>query len=68
MSKELRRDRHRVSLPSGHIVFAPKYRGKILAGDVVMVAEGIICNACREMDIEIQDLDYANNDMYRHWT
>jgi REP element-mobilizing transposase RayT len=30
--KELRHDRHTVS--TDHMVFAPKYRGKILTGDV----------------------------------
>jgi len=35
------------------MVLAPKYRRKILTGDVAMVAEGIICKTCREMDIEI---------------
>ncbi len=54
--KELRHDRHTVSLLSDHMVFAPKYRGKILVGDVVMVAEGIICKTCKEMDIEIIEI------------
>ena len=54
--KELRHDRHTVSLLSDHMVFAPKYRGEILTGDVAMLAEGIICKTCREMDIEIIEI------------
>ena len=38
------------------MVFAPKYRGKKLTGDVAMVAEGIICKTCCEMDIEIIEI------------
>ena len=51
--KELRHDRHTVSLLTDHLVFSPKYRGKILVGDVTMVCEGIICKTSVEMDIEI---------------
>ncbi len=54
--KELRHDRHTVSLLSDHMVFAPTYRGKMLTGDVAMVAEGIICKVCKEMDIEIIEI------------
>jgi REP element-mobilizing transposase RayT len=46
---ELRHDRHTVSLLSDHMVFAPKYRGKILTGDVAMITEGIICKTCKEL-------------------
>jgi len=47
--RELRHDRHTVSLLTDHTVFAPKLRGKILTGDVAMVAEGIICKTCRSL-------------------
>jgi len=50
---ELRHDRHTVLLLSDHMVFAPKYRGKILTGDVAMITEGIICKTCKELDIEL---------------
>ena len=53
---ELRHDRHTVSLLSDHMVFAPKYRGKILTGDVTMITEGIICKTCKELDIEIIEI------------
>ena len=32
--KEQRHDRHTVSLLTDHMVFAPKYRDKLLVGDV----------------------------------
>jgi putative transposase len=35
------------------MVFAPKYRGKMLVGDVAMICEGIICKICVEMDIQV---------------
>jgi putative transposase len=54
--RELRHDRHTISLLSDHMVFSPKYRVKILIGDVAMVAEAIICKTCREMDIEIIEI------------
>ncbi len=54
--KELRHDRHTVSLLTDHMVFAPKYRGKILTGDVAMIMEGIICNTCKELGIEIIEI------------
>lgn len=54
--KELRHDRHTVSLLTDHLVFSPKYRGKMLVGDVAMICEGIICKTCVEMDIEIIEI------------
>ncbi|MFH0903717.1 MAG: IS200/IS605 family transposase [Methanobacteriota archaeon] len=54
--KELRHDRHTVSLLTDHMVFAPKYRGKILTGDVAMICEGIICKTCKELGIEIIEI------------
>jgi putative transposase len=53
---ELRHDRHTVSLLSDHMAFAPRYRGKILTGDIAMITEGIICKTCKELDIEIIEI------------
>lgn len=52
-NKELRHDRHTVSLLTDNMVFSPRYRGKVLTGDVAMVAEAIICKTCREMEVDI---------------
>jgi len=54
--KELRHDNHTVSLLTYHLIFSPKYRGKMLVDDVAMICEGIICKTCVEMDIEIIEI------------
>ena len=56
MSRELRHDKHTVSLLTDHMVFSPKYRGKILTGDIAMLAEAIIRKTCKELDIKIIDM------------
>ncbi|HEY9206758.1 MAG TPA: transposase [Candidatus Methanoperedens sp.] len=56
--KELHHDRHTVSLLTDHMVFAPKYRGRMLVGDVAMICEGIICKTCMEMDIGIIEIAF----------
>ena len=37
--QDLRHDRHTVSLLTDHLVFSPKYRGKVLEGEVAEAAE-----------------------------
>ena len=54
--KELRHDRHTVSLLTDHMVITPKYRGKILTGEVAFVAEAVIRGTCAEMGIKIIDM------------
>jgi len=54
--KELRHDRHAVSLLTDHLVITPKYRGKILTGEVDFVAEAVIRETCAEMSIKIIDM------------
>jgi putative transposase len=56
MKKELRRDRHTVSLLTDHMVFSPKYRAKILVGDVGLLTEAHIRKTCLELDIKIVDV------------
>jgi len=53
---EFRHDRHTVSLLTDHLVFSPKYRGKILLGEVAEAAEEIIRENCKELDIEVMDM------------
>jgi putative transposase len=53
---DLRHDRHTVSLLTDHLVFSPKYRGKVLEGEVAEAAEEIIRETCNELDIEIIDM------------
>ncbi|KAF5420611.1 MAG: putative transposase [Candidatus Methanocomedens sp.] len=64
MKKELRRDRHTVSLLTDHMVFSPKYRGKVLVGDVAMVAEAIIRKTCKELDITIIDMSASSDHIH----
>ncbi len=40
--RDLRHDRHTVSLLTDHLVFSPKYRGKVLEGEVVKTAEEVV--------------------------
>ena len=54
--RELRHDRHTVSLLTDHMVFSPKYRGKILVGDVALALDGIIRKTCKDLNIEIIDM------------
>ena len=53
---DLRHDRHTVSLLTDHLVFSPKYRGKVLEGEIAESAEEIIRETCKELDIEVIDL------------
>ena len=50
---DLRHDGHTVSLLTDHLVFPPRYRGKVLEGEVVEAAEEIIRANCKELDIEV---------------
>ena len=46
--------RHTVSLLTDHIdSLFPKYRGKVLEGEVAEAAEEIIRENCKELDIEV---------------
>jgi putative transposase len=38
------------------MVFSPKYRGKILVGDVALALDGIIRKTCKDLNIEIIDM------------
>ena len=67
MKKELRHDRHTVSLLTDHMVFGPKYRAKILVGDVGLLTEAIIRKTCLELDITIVDMS-VNSVSYTHLT
>lgn len=39
-----------------YIVFSPKYRGRVLVGDMALVAGAVIRRICEEMDIEVIDM------------
>lgn len=62
--KELRHDRHTVSLLTDHIVITPKYRRKILTDEVTFVTEAIIRKTCVEMEIKIIDIAVNVDDVH----
>jgi REP element-mobilizing transposase RayT len=43
-----RHDRHTVSLLTDHLVFSPKYRGKVLEGEVAEAAKEIVIDEEKE--------------------
>jgi putative transposase len=53
---DLRHDRHTDSLLTDHLVFSPKYRGKVLEGEIAEAAEELIRETCKELDIEVIDM------------
>jgi len=46
------------------MVFSPKYRGKVLVGDVAMLAEAIIRKTCKELDIKIIDMSVSSDHIH----
>ena len=62
--RDLRHDRHTVSLLTDHSVFSPKYRGKVLHGVVAEVAEEIIRDNCKELDIEAIDKPFFKKESF----
>ena len=55
--RELRHDRHTVSLLTDHMVVSSKYRGKILVEKTIALAlDGIIRKTCKDLNIEIIDM------------
>lgn len=53
---ELRKDRHTVSMLTDHLVFSPKYRGKMLVGEVALRTEEIITEICDELGVDIIEM------------
>ena len=45
---EFRHDRHTGSLLTDHLVFSPKYRGKVLLGEVAEATEEIVMDEEKE--------------------
>ncbi|PXF58895.1 MAG: hypothetical protein C4B59_12455 [Candidatus Methanogaster sp.] len=55
--RKLRHDRYMVSLLTDHMVFSPKYRGKIPVEKTIALAlDGVVCKTCKDIDIEIIDM------------
>lgn len=65
----LRCDNHTVSVLADHMVFCPKYRGKVLVGNIQKETYRVIQNICSQLEIEIIKLG-VNSDhvhlLYRY--
>jgi putative transposase len=64
MEKKLYHSRHIVSMLTDHLVFSPKYRGKVLVGDVRDYTEKIIREICKEKGIEIIKMAVNSEHIY----
>jgi putative transposase len=53
---KLKKQRHSVSMLTDHLVFSPKYRGKVLVGEVTKRCEEAISEICDDMDIELIEI------------
>lgn len=53
MKQEYRRTNTTISLINYHFVFCPRYRRKILIGEVEKRFKGIVAEVCEKLDIEI---------------
>jgi putative transposase len=56
MSQDLRRDNHTVSMMTDHMVFSPRYRRKVLVGEIADECEVIICMTAYKLGIEIIEM------------
>ncbi len=54
--RELRHDRHTITLATDHMVFSPKQSREILVGDVSLALDGIIRKTYKNLGIEIADM------------
>ncbi len=54
--KELRSERHSVSMLTEHLVFSPKYRGRVLVGKVGKRAEEIFSEICDDLGVRILEM------------
>ena len=59
MVKQLRYDKHTISLLTDHMAFSPKYVEKVLVGEIAMVAEAIIRKTCKNLNIEVIDMSIS---------
>lgn len=53
IGSRLVRGNHTVSLLTDHMVFCPKYRGRVIVGDVREYAERVIRDVCMDMGVTI---------------
>ncbi|MBI5000602.1 MAG: IS200/IS605 family transposase [Euryarchaeota archaeon] len=56
MRIETRRSRHTTSMLTDHMVCTPKYRGRVLTGEVGRECERLLREGCRELEIVVLDM------------
>ena len=61
---ESRKDRHTLSMLTDHMVFTPKYRGKVLVGPVARDCDKAIRTICRKLEVDILDLAVAEDHVH----
>ena len=63
-NRSLRKGRHTVSMNTEHLVFSPKFRGKVLGGEVGARCEEVISEICEDMEIEIIEIAVAKDHVH----
>jgi putative transposase len=63
-NRNLRKERHTVSMNTEHLVFSPKFRGKVLGGNVGIRCEEVISEICDDMGIEIIEMAVAEDHVH----
>ena len=59
-----RLDRHTSSLLTDHIVITPKYRGRILKGEVAIECERQIRWTCKQLEVKIIEMAVAEDHVH----
>lgn len=56
--------RHTMSLLTDHMVFVPKYRGRILVGDVRNYAEKVLRQLCKELKLTLVEIAVGSDHVH----
>jgi len=57
-------DRHTTSLLTDHMVITPKYRGKVLKGEVAILCDRLIRDTCWKIDVDVLELAVAEDHVH----
>ena len=56
--------RHTMSLLTDHMVFVPKFRGRVLVGDVRDYAEKVIRELCKELELTLVEIAVGSDHVH----
>lgn len=56
--------RHTMSLLTDHMVFVPKFRGRVLVGDVRNYAERVIRKLCKGLDLTVVEMAVGSDHVH----